>query len=382
MQKIFYSTLGALSTLFVSAQNLVVNYDAESLPKGTGWTIVSAGGTACATAPTNTYNNWTMIPDGSALYPFDQTTGTIGGTTFFSGCSIANQGPFELKQDINVTADAPNIDLGKIEYAFTGYIQTPVSGETDQGSFIVDFLDASNTLLGTSYTSGPQSNALGSLNTWNQYTNTRKAPVGTRKISIRLETQIFNNVPEINVYFDNISLFKGIILPVTLTSFTGNAEGTNVNINWKTEEEVNLLNYQLQRSINGTSFTTIATIPAGKSDYSYIDKNIASNADKYFYKLKMTDIDGKYAYSNILLVKTKLQQTLKLSPNPAKGIVTVAGLTQPGVINVFNTSGKLVLSAQSRTNTTSLNISTLSSGLYYVRFSDGKNISYQKLVVE
>lgn len=236
--------------------------------------------------------------------------------------------------------------------------------------------------MGTSYTSGPQSNALGSLDTWNQYSNTRKAPVGTRKITIRLQTQIFNNTPEINVYFDNISLFKGIILPVTLTSFTGSADGKNVNINWKTEEEVNLLNYQLQRSTNGNVFTTIATIPAGKRDYSYIDKNVTSNADKYFYRLKMADIDGKYAYSNILLVKTKLQQTLRLAPNPARGIVTVTGLTQPGVINIFNGSGKLVLSAQSRTYTTNLNISALSSGLYYVRFSDGKNISYQKLVVE
>jgi hypothetical protein len=373
-----------LCTLFVSSQNLVVNPDAESLPKGTGWTIVSAGGTTCSTAPTNSYNNWTMVPDGNAaLYPFDHTTGIAGGTSFFSGCSVANQGPFELKQDINVTSDAANIDLGKIQYTFSGFIQTPVSGETDQGSFIVDYLDASNVVLGTSYTSGPQSNALGSLDTWNEYTSTRKAPVGTRKISVRLQTQIFNNTPEINVYFDDISLAKGIIiLPVTLVSFTGSADGSNVNINWKTEEELNLLNYQLQRSTNGNGFTTIATITAGRSDYSYTDKNIRGNSDKYFYRLKMVDIDGKYSYSNVLLVKTKLQQALRLSPNPAKGFVTVSGLAQPGIITIFNTSGKLVLSSPSRTNTASLNISKLSSGLYYVRFSDGKNISHQKLVVE
>ncbi len=383
MLKILHALLCVIGTLSVSAQNLIVNSDAESLPRGTGWIIVTAGATTCAVAPTNSYSNWTMIPDGNpALYPFDHTSGMAGGTTFFSGCSVANQGPFELKQDINVATDAANIDLGKIQYTFSGYIQTPANGETDQGRFIVDYLDASNVILGTSYTSSWQSNALALDPSWIFYSNTRKAPTGTRKISIRLQTQLFTNTPEINVYFDDIAIFKGIVLPVTLLSFIGNADGNNVNINWKTTAELNLVNYQLERSNNGTSFTTIATIPAGKNYYTYIDKNTRGNSDNYFYRLKMVDIDGKFSYSNIVSVKNSLQQTLKLSPNPAKNIVSIQGLTQPGVLTIFNSSGKQVLSIRTRTNTASVNISTLASGLYYVRFNDGKNFSYQKLVIE
>src|SRR5687768_3314018 len=100
-----------------ASQNLVVNSGAEDNPRGTGWTIVSAGPTACGVAPSNTYLNWTMIPDGSGNYP-----AAHGGTrTFFSGCSAsAPGGPFEIFQDIDVSANAALIDGGNLSTTFSG----------------------------------------------------------------------------------------------------------------------------------------------------------------------------------------------------------------------------------------------------------------------
>jgi hypothetical protein len=387
MQKTFLGIVGLISILTVSAQNLVVNPGGQSLPRGTGWTVLSAGGTACAVAPTNTYLSWTMIPDGSAgLYPYDHTTGAAGGVTFFSGCSVANRGPFELYQDIDVSADAVNIDLGIIQYTFSGYIQTPVNnipgGQTDQGRFIVDYLDVANVIIGSSYTSSWQSNALGSGAAWNLYNNTRVAPSGTRTVRVRLQTQVFTNTPAINAYFDDIALVKATVLPVTLISFTGTENDGKIYLSWKVADEINLANYQLQQSTDGINFNNIATITAGKKEYSFIDRNTSNYIDKYYYRLRMVDIDGKFSYSDVLPIKIRGKHSITISPNPAKDFVTLSGFESQGKITIINGSGASVYTGNTLTQGMKINIAHLPAGLYVVRFTDGKAVSYKKLLVQ
>src|ERR1035438_5528393 len=172
----------------VSSQNLVINPGAELSPAGTGWTIVSAGANACALGtPAATYSNWTMTPDLSPRYPAAHG----GRKTFFAGCNnAAPAGPFELFQDIDVSYDAAQIDAGFIAYLFTGYIQTPFAPQADAGRFIVDYLSASGTLLGSSYNSSYQSYAAGSGPDWHRYADLRKATTGTRKIRVRMQATV------------------------------------------------------------------------------------------------------------------------------------------------------------------------------------------------
>jgi len=145
LKKTILTILAVLLLYQLPAQNLVTNPGAESLPRGTGWTIISQGALTCLSSPTDNFLNWTMKPDGSSNYPYDHTTGASGGTVFFSGCDTYFTGPFELQQTIDVSPDAAMIDLGNQLYMFSGYMQTPVSNQTDGGRFIVDFLNSSNT---------------------------------------------------------------------------------------------------------------------------------------------------------------------------------------------------------------------------------------------
>ncbi len=366
----------------LSAQNLVINPGAEILPRGTGWTIISEGSVACTFSPTDNYLNWTIIPDGTANYPFDHTTGAAGGTVFFSGCSDFLGGPFELQQIIDVSADATNIDLGGVNYTFGGFIQTPVSPQTDQGRFIVDYLNASNVLLGASYTSAWQSNLGGSGAGWNYYTNTRLAPAGTRKVRIRLQAQLFLNRYAVNVHFDDISLTKPIVLPVKLISFTGNLAGNQIHLQWKAADEINIHHYELEQSANGANFNTVASIISGQANYNYVDKGTLNQTSKNFYRLKIVSADGKFAYSVVLAIKGRDVQSFTISPNPAKNMVTIDGLGKKGIISIVNSNGKSVYSRNIGTPSTQINIAQLPAGLYMVRFSDGETVSFKKLVVQ
>lgn len=382
MAKILLSLFTIIYFNLLQAQNLVVNPDAESLPKGIGWTIISAGASTCSAIPTDTYLNWTMVPNGTANYPFDHTTGAAGGTIFYSGCSTAFQGPFELQQDVDVSADATIIDLGNAQYIFSGYMQTPVNIQTDQGRFIIDYLDAANAILGASYTSAWQSYFFGSGSGWVFYSDTRLAPVGTRKIRIRLQSQMFFNVPAINVYFDDISLIKLSVVPVKIISFTGSYNANKINLQWTTTNELNLSSYEVERSSNSIQFTKIAVVPGGKTAYSISDKNINSGVDRYFYRLKMINTNGEFSLSSVIPVNIRAQQALQLSPNPAKNFITISGFKKEGTITIFNANGASVLSNSTRLQTTGINISSLPRGIYFIRCSDGDTISFKKLVVE
>lgn len=382
MKKIILVTFSVLLLSQLPAQNLVINPDAESLPRGTSWTIVSEGALTCTSLPTNNYLNWTLIPNGTSNYPYDHTTGVNGGTIFYSGCDTYFQGPFELQQTIDVSADGAIIDLGNQLYSFGGYMQTPVSNQTDQGRFIVDFLNASNTILGTSYTSSWQSYFGGSGSSWTNYTNTRTAPVGTRKIKIRMQTEIFFNQPAINVYFDDISLTKPIVLPVGLISFTGKEVDGKINLNWKITGELNCKQFELEQSSDSRNFKTIALLQAGKTIYNFVDENYRPTADRNFYRLKMTGMDGKISYSNIVMIKNTGTPTITFSPNPASNALTINGLFQKGNITLINSGGQTVMTANSNAATVTLNISHLPAGLYTIRINDQKNIVNKRLVIQ
>lgn len=66
-------------------------------------------------------------------------------------------------------------------------------------------------------------------------------------------------------------------------------------------------------------------------------------------------------------------------PNPAKGTLHVNSNDQTNFhLNIFDNSGRLVLSAQSAN---SIDISGLSNGLYYIRFSSNEYIQTEKLII-
>jgi hypothetical protein len=375
---IMLTGLLAIMGITVIAQNLVINPGAELLPAGTGWTAASSGIACASGTAASTYNSWTMTPDASANYP-----AAHGGTkTFFAGCSNS-AGTFELYQDINVSADATQIDASNVEFVFSGYIQTPISGQDDRGQFTVDFLNASNAVLGTSYTAS-QARTTGSGITWNAYNNTRTAPVGTRTVRVRLISSI-TTTPAINAYFDDISLVKNYIvpLPVTLVSFDAKPTGTAVALNWRIADAIRFDRFAIERADDQQHFTTIAIVSYknGKADYQASDESTAEQAVTY-YRLKLIDIDGKYTYSKILPVMRTPVDRMHISPNPATSRLVVKGLHSGGTLSITTIKGVQVGVYQVRSGTFETGISHLAKGLYIVRYQYQGQLTTEKLMVK
>lgn len=113
-------------------------------------------------------------------------------------------------------------------------------------------------------------------------------------------------------------LFLGILLGVFVaTIFAGayldyfhvSSEGDNVQLQWKTEEETNLKQFDIERKTPGGAYADIAVIQAKGSNsyYSYTDKSAYKANDLIFvYRLKIVDNDNSYSYSNEVSVSPNI----------------------------------------------------------------------------
>ncbi len=179
---------------------------------------------------------------------------------------------------------------------------------------------------------------------------------------------------------------KNAALPLTLISFSGNYDNNKVTLKWKTTNELQVSSYKIERSNNGTDFSTIGSVAAKNSttatEYNFIDDVTINN--KVFYRLKMIDNDGAVKYSNIITFSNQSNNHFSVYPNPAKDVFTITHkkFATPQILQIFTSNGSKVISKQiaAGTSNTIVNIGSIPSGIYWVRILDAK-MQQVKLVV-
>ena len=176
-------------------------------------------------------------------------------------------------------------------------------------------------------------------------------------------------------------------LPVNIIYFTGKLFGNTISLNWKTGTEINLKKYEVEKSFNGTSFTTIAQINAvGSLQYSLNDNVSKQTGRRIYYRLKKIDNDGSFTYSEIFSVPVPLNQVFTVSPNPAGNFITLQ-LKETTVYTaqliILDLAGKIVMNQQFKTGSGAVTIpvSHLQNGAYFIKiFMNGEQF-VQKLVI-
>jgi hypothetical protein len=166
-------------------------------------------------------------------------------------------------------------------------------------------------------------------------------------------------------------------LPLTLLSFTAVLENGQTRLRWVTSQESNSSYFEVQRSVDGASFSGLLTVAAhGNSStpntYGAIDP--APLAGNDHYRLKEVDLDGRFVYSPVVEVTVKAGNSLTAWPNPVAGILHVAiQVTQPqaDLIGLYDANGKLLLekevSLQPGSNLLQLDLGGFGKGVYMLR---------------
>ncbi|MFZ7113727.1 MAG: T9SS type A sorting domain-containing protein [Bacteroidota bacterium] len=181
---------------------------------------------------------------------------------------------------------------------------------------------------------------------------------------------------------------RNIALPIKLISFNAKIKNNNVNINWATAAEVNNDYFTIERSSDGETFEPLFTKRgAGNStvtlEYEANDPNPLEGYS--YYRLKQTDFDGHFSYSEVETVKNKggndIDETkidiTSISPNPFTDEFKVDFILKqktPVEINMISTKGEVIFSesimAEDGYNSYSYTDSKgLSPGYYFVTIS-------------
>ena len=175
------------------------------------------------------------------------------------------------------------------------------------------------------------------------------------------------------------------LLPVELTRFNAVASGNQVSLQWETASEANNAGFDVERSLDGTSFERIAFVEGqgtavSMSAYQYADAQLPFNVERIYYCLKQIDFDGQFAYSEVVEVDLGAPSTARLWPNypnpfnPSTKIryeIPVAGEV---TLTVYDATGKEVRVLvdefrEAGRYETQFDASGLASGVYLYRLT-------------
>lgn len=192
-------------------------------------------------------------------------------------------------------------------------------------------------------------------------------------------TTVTNNMSYTGALASNATI-SGVVLPIAYTNFTAIKKDQNALVSWTVQnQDANSDYFNIERSLNGTDFTTIGRAEvnqgAGSSvSYQYTDLNITTLKSQgiIYYRLKSTDKNGSFVYSAIKDVRFNDKVLgAKLYPNPATAFTSVImDLPEacPVVINVTDASGKnlriIEMNGLKGINQKRIDLSSYSSGIY------------------
>jgi PQQ-dependent dehydrogenase (s-GDH family) len=203
-----------------------------------------------------------------------------------------------------------------------------------------------------------------------------------------------NALPSFSTFYFANSVLTS--LPVQLISFTGKLDNNTTLLNWATSSEVNSANFVVERSLDGSNYTDIGTVTASgnstvENHYSLTDNDVANQSSPLlYYRLRIVDVDGNYAYSNVITISlADIAGRVSIFPNPVtiEANVTI-GATVDGKAQwkIIDNAGRVVLQSSSQLkkgrNNLVINVSKLSAGLYYLSVSGAgvdQQVKLQKL---
>jgi hypothetical protein len=181
---------------------------------------------------------------------------------------------------------------------------------------------------------------------------------------------------EVAAVFANIC--SAIALPLTLVSFdVTKTNASNVSINWKTSQEIDIASYIIERSSDGVNFENIGRVSASGNNGSaqnYHFTDAAPVKGINYYRIQILDRNNSKKYSVIKNVRYNGNAELSVFPSPVTDIIKIkvdAEIAEKGTLTISDASGrqlhKSAIAISQGVNNISINASNLSQGTYLLK---------------
>ncbi len=182
------------------------------------------------------------------------------------------------------------------------------------------------------------------------------------------------------------------ILPVSLTDFAAKKAGLTSELTWTTKTEINNAYFIIERSADGTTFTSLSDKISSKAsngnstvslDYVYTDATPLKGIN--YYRLLQVDKDGSKKYSQVARVSFDEITGMRMYPNPVKDQLNISGYLSANAdlqVKITDAGGRTVTTGkykkQAGTWNVQINVAGLLGGMYYVQVIDGKSVIFNQ----
>jgi ELWxxDGT repeat protein len=368
------------------------------------------------------------------------TDGTLAGTGLFKDIN-SGVGDASPKFLFNIGASVNWKSTGLIDYNFQKAYSTPFLGKwyftADDGIHGQELWSTDGTATGTQMVKdvNPGAGAGVTIGRKAYYTATGIYYVGNNGISgeepfftdgtadgTRMVADINPNPgagsdPEYLFFFDNQiyldadngdvnhtdsvynpDLYKidpAVVLAVKLFNFNVVLRGGDIEVDWATSGAMDTKSFAVERSTDAVHFSTVGTVAAAGNgnttqQYRFTDANAPkTGATVLYYRLCMTDNDGKYAYSAIMPVQLNAGMlNITLSPNPVHDQLAAVFSTNNAkavTLKITDVNGKVFYRQQFQVNGVtsrqqSIDVSKYVAGTYYLQLITGKDKETVKFI--
>ncbi len=186
-------------------------------------------------------------------------------------------------------------------------------------------------------------------------------------------------------------------LPIELTSFSANLNQGQVQLQWITASELNNDFFTIEKTSDFKTYEQVATVQ-GKGTYNGASTYVTTDNKPYagiaYYRLKQTDFDGNFTYSEFVAVSNHSSYRLatkevKLYPVPNNGARITLSLTgmeaQNLSLTIFDLAGFVVYAEQItvlENEEIAIDFNEkLNPGIYTLRLGNNSQPVFRKFVV-
>ena len=180
-----------------------------------------------------------------------------------------------------------------------------------------------------------------------------------------------------NVAASNLPMFDVTPLPIDLLKFNVKKNGRSAIIDWKSGVEKAGIQYELQHSTNGQSWSVINTQRAyyngmNENEYSYAHQNL--NVGVHYYRLKVSDLDNKLSFSPTKSINIDNNQaySILVFPIPVedKFTISTSDASVMNEVSIFNNKGMLMQQFVQVNSGTQISLNNYASGFYILKIKD------------
>ena len=162
------------------------------------------------------------------------------------------------------------------------------------------------------------------------------------------------------------------ILPLNLRSFYATIQQPFIEIAWTTKDELNIAEYVIEKSLDGSNFHDIGSLPSEQSatvhNYIYYDPDPGNRW--VYYRLKIRDLFSRVYLSSIIHIWSPKKGHILLYPNPAKNEIFISRADTSSIfhVEIVNSVGQIIINKIMTHPIERINIEYLRKGIYGIRF--------------